>query len=211
MATELKNMDIANKKVLKDNAQLHTQMDKLQRRVIELEDRSRCDNLIFHGITQQGNENHQEIKNHIQLFLKEKLKVNSQIQGRIHSLPKGNNKFPPIIVQFLEDKSRSQVLKQAKHLKGTSFFINHDFSTETRNTRKKLIHYMWEARKEGHNAFHVYNKLCVNDKLFFVEDFPDCPETSNNHGNYRTEGQLDTVVNEEEPELELSNVIIRTT
>ena len=62
MTTEIKEMNIFRKKISSDNFQLQAQVGKLKSKIVELEDRSRRNNLIFHGIAQNCNENNQEIK-----------------------------------------------------------------------------------------------------------------------------------------------------
>ena len=130
------------------------------------------------------------------------MKFNGKIQGRIHTLSRGNNTYPPIIVQFLDEESKSQILKQTKLLKGTTYYVNQDFSFETRNIRRKLTHYMWEARNEGHKAVLNYNKLYVNDEVFHAENFPDIPNTHNNYGTNELENQVHSETDAHEPDNE---------
>ena len=78
-------------------------------------------------------------------------------------------------MQLPDDNSKVEILSKAKLLKGTSQFINQDFSTETQRVHRKLSHYMWEARREGHKAFLNYNKLIVNGESFSESDYPEVP------------------------------------
>ena len=66
-------------------------------------------------------------------------------------------------------------MRNSKLLKNTNFFIDEDFSAETRKIRKKLRYYMLEARISGKFARLYYNKLKIDNDFYDESSFEDLP------------------------------------
>ena len=79
-------LETQNKELEVTNYDLGNKIQTMNKRIIELEDRSRCDNLIFQGISASSGAN---FKLTLEEFLSSKLEIDCKLEGRIHFLPKG--------------------------------------------------------------------------------------------------------------------------
>ena len=58
------------------------------------------------------------------------------------------------------------MLAQAKNLRGTAFAVARDFPKEIVEKRKLLVPILNDAKKSGHDANLVYDKLYINGQLY---------------------------------------------
>ena len=112
-------------------------------KLIDLEDRSRRNNLRIDGISESRNETWEECEEEIQKVFNEKLGVKNVHIERAHrskrSKSNNNNGKPRTIVcKLLNYKQKEEILRNTKKLKGSNIFINEDFCYETMQYRKKL-------------------------------------------------------------------------
>lgn len=109
----------------------------LEYKSIDLEARSRRNNLIIGGISEQKDEN---CFTRVAEFLKNNLQIDPCPPiPRVHRLGKfkaGSTR--PMIVYFLDFRDTELVLANANKLKNTNFNINRDFPKEIVNARKSL-------------------------------------------------------------------------
>ena len=172
---KIENLETLNVELKSTNEKLNNQIELMNKRIIDLEDRSRRENLIFYGINVAPGISP---KLKLEEFLISKLEIRCKMEGRTHLLPKGKRQHSPIIAQINNSMLRLQILQNSKKLKGTSFWIEEDFSSETRKARQKLKYYMYEARNEGKIPYLNYNKLKIDGETFAEADFPDLPPTT---------------------------------
>ena len=118
-----------------------------QHRIIDLEARSRRQNLIFSGIPENENESDSDCKTTLLSFMRDTLQLdrdvlNGLVLQRVHRLgrkrvgmaPNGQAWRPrPIIAAFRDYEARDAVFSNAKNLKGTHFVIHQDFPSEIRS------------------------------------------------------------------------------
>lgn len=141
---DMVSLKMAVQNVVAENVTLRGEIDalslsnqKLVNRVVELEDRSRRNNLVFKGLQYElGGADYVAI---VRDFCINFLGCRKEIYiNRAHLL--GNRKVAgPIIAHLPVDDDVNFVLRNAKKLKGTHFFIHKDFSFETRKARAKLL------------------------------------------------------------------------
>ena len=138
-----------------------------ERKIVELEDRSRRNNLRIDGITEKENETWDECEQEVQSLIKDKLGIaESIIIERAHRIKKKGNSENPgkprtIVCRFLNYKDKTNILKNAKKLKGKNIFINEDFSHETMELRKELWEKVKKHREEGKIAYLHYRTIVV--------------------------------------------------
>ena len=136
-------------------------------KIVELEDRSRWNNLPIDGITEKENENWDECEQEVQWLIKNKLGIAENIvTERAHRIKKkGNSENPEksrtIVCLFLNYKDKRNTLKNVKKLKGKNIFINEDFSHETMDLRKELWEKVKKHREEGKIAYLHYRTTFV--------------------------------------------------
>ena len=144
----------------------------LQRKLDDLENRSRRQNIIVNGLPQRGQYKNWDtteaiVRELIQNSLKVKLEPDDiQRAHRIHS----NNGIEPIVCCFLRDKKRSEVLQNARKLKGTEIYISEDYSYQVRSERRELKKHMIEARRQGRNAKLQFRHLIIDNRKYSLED-----------------------------------------
>ncbi|XP_046358682.2 uncharacterized protein LOC124136730 [Haliotis rufescens] len=140
-----------------------------------LENVSRRNNLIFHGVP-RGNET--ESWTDCELIVKNVLRDDLQLLDdvniqRAHRITKGK----AIIVKLADDKDKHAILRASKALKDTGMFITEDFSPLVRQKRKKLLPKMFQARESGLKVFLRFDKLYTEDNFYSYDLGLDCVTT----------------------------------
>ena len=109
---------------------------------IDIEARSRRNNLIFWGLAESGREN---CADNIMCFIERELGTNTHDMcidrahrlGRPSSQGQGDRRRP-IIVRFRDYVDTDTILRQAYRLKGTRFGVDRDYPKEIAQFRKRL-------------------------------------------------------------------------
>ena len=125
---------------------------EIRRKLVDLEDRSRRNNLRILGIKKDPRESWEECENKIYDLLEEKLemgKSNITIERAHRVGEKSNDKEMAIVVQFLFYKDKINILRNCKKLKGTKISIFEDFSREIMQIRKEKWKEVLANRKQG--------------------------------------------------------------
>ena len=114
----------------------------IQHKLVELEDRSRRNNLRIDGIKEQEGETWEISEAKAIKVFKEKLGVDKDIMIERAHITKRNykdKKRPRTILQSLATfKDKSITLKNVNKFKGSDVYINEDFSRDTTELMKKL-------------------------------------------------------------------------
>ena len=158
----------------KDVNDLTRSVNSEKERAVKLESHSRRNNLIFYGIPEETNESSAKSESLLYSFLEENLKMEEEdIVGmsveRAHRLGKRNangDKPRPIIAKFTFHKDKELILSNARVLAGSDFGISQDFPREIVQIRKELVKVLKQAKKDGHDAKLVYDKLYINGKRY---------------------------------------------
>ena len=154
----------------RENAALKDELDQVKLKTDDLENRSRRNNLLFHGIKRSENESNDQCEQKVQNLLKEKLGFVHDIQfDRVHRY--GRKVDSPIIARCVFYKDKMDIMKKRSSLKDTDFNIKEDFSDRVRKIRKELYPYLQDAVSSGKKASIVYDHLIVgNEKFVLSED-----------------------------------------
>ena len=146
----------------------------LEYKSIDLEARSRRNNLLFNGIIESRDEN---CLSRIEQFLSEQLQIDNCPQfPRAHRLGKyKRDSIRPIIVYFLDYRDTVHILSQANKLKGTKFSVNRDFPKEITNARKRLWPEYKRLRQTAPDSKTsiVYPARLVSNGLTVADEFPE--------------------------------------
>lgn len=166
-------------------------VQKLEKKIDDLENRSRRNNLIVYGIREMDNETEDNLMNSVvNEVLSDRLAVNVKSIERIHRLGKwSSNRIRPVILKFGDFMEKKEVLRNARKLKGTAIFINEDFSLLVRNVRKKLWDSAKDNRDKGERATLLYDKLKIGDVMYAWDEEKDervqlPPRAANEQHNY---------------------------
>ena len=150
-----------------ENDHLHIEKE-LKAEIKDLKCRSMRDNLLFHGILEEKDE---QCEMKILKFVQEKLKIENAQENirlqRAHRIgPYKAGKTRPIVAKFTDFPDREKVRRSAKQLKGTEYGISEQFPREVVEQRRKLIPIMLQARKDGKEAFLKVDKLFINNQEY---------------------------------------------
>ena len=98
-----------------------------------MEDRSRCNNLCFDGLTEDLNETWDDCERKVQDVFLNKLNIEGNIEvDRCHGFGKRIGSRPrTIFCVSLRFKDKQKILQNAKKLKDTGIFIYEDFCSDT--------------------------------------------------------------------------------
>ena len=135
----------------------------------DIENRSRRNNLIFHGIAPvKENETWDDCESLLKNNISEKMGLDGQNISidRAHRLKSSSGRPAPIIARFTTFKDKERVMKERRKLKGSDVFINEDFSLNVRETRKQLKPFMSWFRSENKHASLVFDHLRVDGERF---------------------------------------------
>ncbi|XP_052818029.1 uncharacterized protein LOC128244052 [Mya arenaria] len=163
-----KDLDSYIQKVKKFESERNASETALKAEIQDLRCRSMRDNLLFHKLSEEKDENCEE---KILQFIQEKLKTENASQQirlqRAHRIgPYNPEKTRPIVAKFANFPDREKVRRAAKELKGTIYGISEQFPREVVEQRRKLIPIMLQARKDGKEAYIKVDKLFINHQLY---------------------------------------------
>lgn len=142
----------------------------------ELNNRMRRNNLIIKGIPEQDHENWADSERIARTFLSSNLNLNVGEIERAHRLGVRKTGFHrPIIVKFLNFKSKDEAIKNAYKLKNAGspgVWMEEDFSPKVQSIRKKLRDFA--KLRFGDSKFRLYyDKILVNNTFFRYDSESD--------------------------------------
>ena len=116
---------------------LDTVLKLLEYRSIDLEARSRRNNLLFKGISEQRREN---CFAEVRRFIQEELQIDKDFYlERAHRLGRfSSTKTRPIIVAFRDYYDTQEILDASSLLRGTEYGISRDYPSEISKARQSL-------------------------------------------------------------------------
>ena len=143
------------------------------KRLIELENRSMRDNLIFTGIPEVPNETNENTELIISDIVQKKIGIKSNVNfERVHRMGKKNadaRRPRAIVAKFSHFKDRELVRKNSSRLKGTKIGIHEQFGQETTDKRKVLMPRFKAAREQGQYAQLVIDSLIIENERYRVD------------------------------------------
>ncbi|XP_077551551.1 uncharacterized protein LOC144165304 [Haemaphysalis longicornis] len=137
-------------------------------KIDDLENRSRRNNIIIHGLKEEQNESLESLhENVVNTFFKETLKISVSGVERCHRLGvKKQNKIRPVILKLVDFREKLLIFKNCPKLKNTDMYITEDFSQNVREVRKKLWESTSENRKRKEDVKLVFDKVSVNGTMY---------------------------------------------
>lgn len=146
--------------------------------VDDMNNRMRRNNLIIKGLPEEDHEGYVESERIVKEFFSKHLHIEAGDIERAHRLGKPRPDFDrPIIVKFLNFKSKLEALSSAPKLKNVQnpkVWLEEDFSPKVQLARKKLRDYA-KAQRKGDEKFTVrFNKLQMHNSTFCYDSANDC-------------------------------------
>ncbi|KAG8190692.1 hypothetical protein JTE90_004196 [Oedothorax gibbosus] len=139
-----------------------------QRKLTELEDRSRRNNIVITGLKEEGSESWEVSEKQVVDLCKSKLNISDISTERAHRLGRMSaNRSRPIICKLLNFKNKERIKRNGYILKGTNIFINDDFSQRTNTARFYLRKFSKEMKGKGAVSTKLaYDKLVIDGKQY---------------------------------------------
>ena len=134
-----------------------------------LENQSRRNNIVLHGLNEAGRETWQETEHTVRSAVAQigiEL-VDADIE-RAHRVERIRGGKRPIVCKLSHYKLKVLILRDAKYFRGTGIFITENFSEKVRREREYMKGHMMEARRQGCNAVLQFNKLIIDGRLWSV-------------------------------------------
>ncbi|XP_021360812.1 uncharacterized protein LOC110455165 [Mizuhopecten yessoensis] len=117
------------------------------------------------GLAENPEENPEAL---LREFIAVELGIEQYIEfGNVHRFGRiVGGKSRPIVARFIYNKEREGVLRCARRLKGSTFYINEQFPTEIQQRRRELGPTVRDLRGKGKNVRLVRDKLIVDGRLY---------------------------------------------
>ena len=168
LSEECKQRYVEQKKEIDD---LKAKMQK-QNKVID--SIARANNLVFFGVTLE-NENVTALENKVVDICKNMIKVPLELSdlNKVIRIGKKGAINNPILVSFLSNIKRFQILKNSSNLKASGITVSADLSKEEREQRKFLSQCSRQLKEKSHACIMKRNGLVVNGKFWSIEQLKD--------------------------------------
>ena len=125
--------------------------------------------LFYEG--EEPGETWEECERKVHCLLSEELNTNNVViecthRIKVYSHEKKNKKLRSrtIVCKLLSFVDKARILKNSHRLKGTTYYVNEDFSKETLAYRKELWEKVKALRKEGKIAYLNYKSIVVKER-----------------------------------------------
>ena len=162
--TDIKDLDSAVKEI----EQKIEEYPNINKKLIELDDRSRKNNIRIDGIVEMPNETWEECEIKVQEMFKMKMGIEENIEiDRCHCIiPKKKDLTRPrtIICRLTKSKEKQKILINAKVLIDTGIFIYKDYCKDIMRVRKRLWEQVLNYRKQDKIAYLNYRIIVVRNK-----------------------------------------------
>ena len=156
-----------NKKELKEIRDIEPgYVQEIRKKVVDLEDRSRRQNLRVDGIKESDNESWEDCQKKVQEMFRTKLNLEETIEiDRAHrSGKRKDNRARTIVLKLKNYEDKTTILKKGNLLKDTGIYINEDFSRETLEYRKTLWDEVKAHRRNGKISYLQYRTVVVRNR-----------------------------------------------
>lgn len=184
-----------------ENQALKTRLMDTERKLDYLENQSRRNNVIIHGIADESKESWDDTEEKATDFIRNKLGMDDTPDiERAHRLGRfrpGHSR--PVIMKLLNYKHVEMILKRARDtlkrsgnqgddLHSTNYRVTRDYSARVKNIRMKLWETLDNMRKSGDisatEGYISYDKLIVGRDMYVYDDMDDCVKLKSNgkHG-----------------------------
>ncbi|XP_077505547.1 uncharacterized protein LOC144115170 [Amblyomma americanum] len=165
------NGDASDGAVQRQLNSLYEVVSKLASRNDELENRSRRNNLIFHGLDEEDEETNKALFIAVTKVFIDNLQLDCPKIERYHRLGRKQEGGPrPVIVKLLDFREKTQALKNAHRLKHSGISLPEDFSAHVRLIRKKIWDAMQSHRDSGSKVHLRYDHVFIDSVLYNWDD-----------------------------------------
>ena len=152
---------------------LKNETEKIKSQVKELrslEWESRNRNIVIFGFKGEENENKLDTYNRVIDLFSKVLQVNfkdHQIDNLYWNGKRKHNR--PLLIKFTNSLTKEYIMGRKGMFKGYKIRLENDYNPEICATRKKLVEYMWDARRRGKHMVLVGDKIRISGAIFDLQ------------------------------------------
>lgn len=172
ISKEVSQLKTENKNLKEENKQLRDRLATTERKLKKY-------NLIVYGVPGEENETFDKVVD----IINTKINVtcsNHNIKDIYRIGQPSIDKPRPVVVELISYRLKTDILANAKKLKGSGIFISHDLTPEDYEKRKLLNKQLKLAREKQLNAKIKKNTLIVNGEVFTYEELKKKNEDDEN-------------------------------
>jgi hypothetical protein len=147
------------------NEQLSNKVAELETRLDVQEKKQRKRNIVLFGAPADA-----KVYDYLEGLFKEKLQINSPLFDTVENafrIGRAEGK-PPILIQFVSERRKMDVMRQVHLLKGTRISLSDDLTPNERIQRRVVVAAQREAKKLGIQAKVRQQGLLINNELVTV-------------------------------------------
>ncbi|KAG5899891.1 hypothetical protein JTB14_012354 [Gonioctena quinquepunctata] len=174
---ELELGEIRNKvhAVGKGNFELKIRLETVERQL-------KKHNLVIYGVKEQENESQDYLLCSIGNIVREKLRIeiNKTEFNNIYRLGMNKSRTRPILVSFVSQIKRQEILWNSQKLKGSRIYIAEDLIEKDQQERKILVDNLKESRRRNKLATIKGRKLIIEGNVYTAEDLKDYTQGDTN-------------------------------
>lgn len=186
-ATDLANKAMATTNDLRhENENLKQEVSHLHKRILQLEAHSRCQNLIFEGLSEKEDEKYEKAEMIVQELLQSTLELTDIKFDKVYRLGrKRSGKTRPILVKLQNTQQRDLIWTNRFKLKDTNIWIYEDFPKEIKENRDLLLPVYLAARRAPQitSASLKLDQLFLNGKLYTAQSYDSIPDFLKPHNS----------------------------
>lgn len=166
-----KIVEVCNQRYNEQQKQIEDLKSTVQKQNKLLDSVVRANNLIFYGVKVEGNESAPlALEKKIVDICENVLKVSLAVSDLNKVFRIGKNKtIGPVLVSFVSNLKRFEVLKNSKNLQKSGISVSKDLSPEEREQRKVLVELCKDLKQKNRICNINRNGLVVDGKFYTVE------------------------------------------
>ena len=128
-------------------------------------------NIVIFGWRSEENENIFDTYNRVRELLAKVLKIdiNNIKIDNINWIGK-SKKNRPMIIKFTNSMIKEYILERKGWFKGCKLRVEQDYNEEVCKTRRKLVEFMFEARRRGEHAVLIKDKVQISGVQWNLEE-----------------------------------------
>lgn len=165
LTDQVDHLEKQNRDLGEENDLLNERLQKLEKNTESLDCQMRKNNLVIYGM-QKETEN-EKCEDAVCKMLNDKMGMRGVEFDHAYRL--GDGAKAPIMVKCKHNEDKTKILKSKLKLKGTEIFIEEDYTSNVRETRKTLLGIMKDMRKEGTKVRLAYDYLVVEGEKMFLD------------------------------------------
>lgn len=161
------------KQMKEENMRLKERMREQEDKIEKLEREIRSKNIVIKGIMDEEKESEEKMREKVNIVMGKigiDIRENEDIDEMRRIGRYKINETRPIKVSLIKKDTKTKILRNAKHLKGTDIWIDEDYPKQIQEERKALLPQLKEARAKGHRAVMKYNRLIIDGEIYRTED-----------------------------------------